>query len=340
MLHRLLAHLPVAALAMCAASGIAIGQEECRAPPQYTHSWEEPAIPWTPKPRSVLASTHPGWTPSELHVAGGIATTVLFPSALDPRCTKLVGGEGRFEPLMVAGRAIVIIPLTNLDFGEHFSLITVLQDGTSFPLTLTSSGTERTDGQVNVYLDPDSVQAMRNVLEEKRDEAERLERENQKLRQQETSPDHALATFLAAGQDELTRFKQLKIVPVRGRESRIRIITYGPREKGMVTDKEGIVVEVSNDDAAKPWVLEEARLTTFASGEAIPFALRMSAREIGPGKVGRIAVVAEPETFRDRYGEQPGKFVLELFRNGGFRYLYAEFSARNGTVALENAKVQ
>src|SRR5512140_3887601 len=69
--------------------------------------------------RDVFYASDPQEPPSYVYVAGEVPTSLRFPSAVDPTGTKLLGWEGRFEPLLIGGKTVVIIPLKNLEASDR-----------------------------------------------------------------------------------------------------------------------------------------------------------------------------------------------------------------------------
>src|SRR5262245_41151497 len=117
------------------------------AQPECIHRWR----PWEPQRNSVFfMKDQPGFPVPILRVAAEVSTNLMFPTAVDPAHTKLAGGEGRFEPLMIGGRSVVIVPLHDLAPDESFSLVVKLRDGTSIPFNLRAPRLHHaTDGQVD-----------------------------------------------------------------------------------------------------------------------------------------------------------------------------------------------
>ncbi|QRK09134.1 DUF2381 family protein [Archangium violaceum] len=67
-------------------------------------------------------------------------------------------------------------------------------DGTSLPFTVIA-GKDVVDGQVDVFPEPESPEAVRAALQAKQAENRALRAENQRYRQEEVSVEHALATL-------------------------------------------------------------------------------------------------------------------------------------------------
>jgi uncharacterized protein (TIGR02268 family) len=259
----------------------------------------------------------------ELFVAGGVVSTLRFELDCDPSRTKLLGWEGRFEPLLVGGKSVVIVPLKDLAPDDRFMLLVTLMDGTSLPFTVTASR-GAVDGQVNVFPDPDSSEAVRTELKEKRKENAALRDENRRQREEATSVDHALAALLLNGQIEMTPFTEGEKWVLHGDGLEVEIFIYVPKKarKKVARTKAGVVFTVTNKDPTRPWELQEAQLSMFTTREPKPFALRQTPSSIAPGKTGRIAIVTDLASINPaRDGDN---LVLELFRNGGRRDAWVE----------------
>jgi uncharacterized protein (TIGR02268 family) len=294
-------------------------------------SQEQFSLVRQPVPRSLYLSTDPRSSVPELFVAARKVTTLRFEVPCDPAQTKLLSGDGLFEPLLVGGRSVVIVPLRELAPEDRFLLQVTLVDGTSLPFVVTAAR-HRVDGQVDVFPDPESPQALRTRLEEKQEENHVLRAANDRYLQEETSVDHALAALLASGKASLTPFKEVQ--------------KWRLREEGMLVDinlfdgsgRAAIVFDVSNLDPQRVWKLEEARLASTSTWEEKPFALRSSAASIASGKTGRIAIVIDMASFSSKKG--PDQLVLELFRDGGLRQVCVllELDAAGTRVSSSNKK--
>ena len=76
---------------------------------------------WEPQRTGIFCDpSRPDEPVPAVHVAAEVATTLVLPVDVDSLSTRLVGGDGRFEPLMIAGRTIVLIPLRSLAEGSVF----------------------------------------------------------------------------------------------------------------------------------------------------------------------------------------------------------------------------
>jgi hypothetical protein len=251
------------------------------AQPECLHRWK----PWEPQRTGLFfAKDQPDQPVQTVHVAGEVSTDLMFPSAVDLAQTKLVGGDGRFEPLMISGRSVVVVPRRDLASDESFSLVVTLMDGTLIPFSLRAPRLhESTDGQVDVYLNQDDSPAVRHALQLVRSRVEELAAENERHTQEELSVDHALAALLAQGKSELTPFIEANSKSLRDNGVDIKVITFKRRNRKTDPGKAAIVFSVMNKDPKRPWELDEIRLMSATTGDLKAFASRASSPSIGPG---------------------------------------------------------
>lgn len=296
---------PLAILVLAAATS-ANAQREC------LHRWKS----WEPQRTGLFfAKDQPDQPVQIVHVAGEVATNLMFPSQVDPAQTKLAGGDGRFEPLMVSGRSVVIVPLRDLAFDESFSLLVKLKDGTAIPFNLRAPGRhESSDGQVDVYLSQEDTPAVRHALQLARLRVEELAAENERHVQEELSVDHALAALLAKGKSELTPLTRAGFKLLQDSDVDLQVITYRLRDPKVNPGKAAVAFSVTNKDPKKPWVFDEVRLMSATSGDMKAFASRVSSPSIGPGQTGMIAVVMDMDAFGT--GVESDHLILELWRAG------------------------
>lgn len=139
--------------------------------------------------------------------------------------------------------------------------------------------------------------------------------ENERLRQEERSPDHALATLLANGDLKHTPFMVDKtwLLKQDGADIKVDVL------KSKTVSKAGVIFTVTNH-AKTSWGLMEARLSTVSGSKPRPFALRLQQDEIAPGATGRIAIIADDSVFQSPQGLE--KLALELFRSDGLSQAY------------------
>jgi uncharacterized protein (TIGR02268 family) len=270
------------------------------------------AAPPTPRRmsrRSLYLSLEPSEGAPEILVWARTLTTLRFESPVDAHRTKLEGGEALFEPLLIGGRSISLFPLRELAPGDRFRLTVALGSGEVLPFTLRSDR-EQVDGQVDVFPDPESCEALRQQWREIQEEDQRLRAERRRHAQEELSVDHALATLLVTGSVALTRFKE-------GKKRRIREPGLeGEAQCYVEPDRAAVLLTVTNLDPRFSWMVSEIRLVHEVTRQPKPFALRMQCTALAPGETGRIALVTASALAGTL---QP--YLLEIFKDDGFRHV-------------------
>jgi uncharacterized protein (TIGR02268 family) len=266
--------------------------------------------------RSLYLSKSPNAVVPEVYVAGRVVTTLRFEIPCDPSRTKLMSWEGRFEPLLVGGKSVVIVPLQDLAPEDRFQLLVTFVDGTSVAFTVTTHK-YMTDGQVNVFPDRESPEAVRTAYAEVRQQNEELRAKTRRYEKEETSVEHALATLLVTGATSLTPFRE---------RFKWTFNDSIPKTDAQLFSGEGrkaLLFTVTNRHPELPWKLVEVRVTSAATGFQRTYSLRMQPSSIAPGETGRIAVVMNPPTSK----EKNTAYYVELYGDygvgfGSFRQAY------------------
>jgi hypothetical protein len=161
-----------------------------------------------PQIRNVLLPWRPDRLARLVYVAGEVATILHFEKEVDPAGTKMEGWEGRFEPLAVAGKVVVLVPILDLTPEDRFPLVVTLVDGTQVPFTVTADKAT-VDHQVNLFWDPETTKYLRAGLEDALGR-ERVYRQKIEQYEEEDTIDHALASLFAKGAIKLTPFRERK----------------------------------------------------------------------------------------------------------------------------------
>jgi uncharacterized protein (TIGR02268 family) len=266
-----------------------------------------------------------------LYVTPDAATILRFQQPCDAAGTRMIGWEGRFEPVACAGKRVLIEPLHALEPEDRFLLVVRLADGTEVPFTLmgaTRKEGEWPDQQVNVFFEPDTREALKEQLKNARERENGLLDDVRRFYREDT-PDHALAKLVASGAIRQTPFRLIKkrVIKSEGEETTVRI--YKGKEKAAV------LFTVTNHDPAKPWNLLEARLVTIRPGEdpepyvfgdKKPFAMRADRDEIAPGESGNVAIVVDRSAFKMENGN--AELILEIYRKDGWRQAYVVLDER------------
>lgn len=275
--------------------------------------WSSVAVAREPEPavRNIYVSDDPTDTAWPVYVSGGVGTLLRFEQPCDPARTKLLGWEGRFEPLLVSDRTVMLMPLQNLTSEDRFLLSVGLKNGPELPFVVTA-GEGRPDQQVNVFLDPLSAEGMRQALADSRARERTLREENKRYKEEETSIDHALAALMVKGAVKQTPFRHSRTWLLKDDDADIKVVSYSGLQKAAV------VFEVANHHGARAWRLLEARVSLASTGEARPFALRMAQDAIHPGTTGTIAIIADESAFQS--GKGLDKLVIDVFRSDGLQH--------------------
>jgi len=262
--------------------------------------------------RTLLRSEHPGQKTHSLHVTGQVACVLRFDQPVNPARTRMLGWEGRFEPLLAGGNKVVVEPLHDLASDERIPLVVTLVDGTEVSFLLAPPSHEEmiTDQQVNVFKDRESYNAVLSFLYDALGRERVLKEENERFKREENSVDHAFAALLVNGQADKTPFRKRRTVVLKNEDMDLKVeIFAGP-------GKAAVVVHLTNTYNHEPWRFSEARLTSErASPKERPFALRMDRAELVHGQSGTIAVVADQRAFESKEGLV--NLTLEIFREDG-----------------------
>ena len=267
-----------------------------------------------PKIRNVTLPDGPDEIARPVFVAGNVATVLRFEKEVEPSRTEMVGWKGRFEPLLVGGKKVVIEPLYDLTSEDRFPLVVTLVDGTQVPFTVQAAEEERVDHQVNLYWDRHSDTYLRAKLENALWRERFYREENERYAQEENSPDHALAALLANGAEEQTPFRAKRAYTYKEGDAEITIIVYTGKSKAAA------VVRIKNH-LDRVWTLREARLTSGSefykpSAEVRKCAMRMVPRSSAPGASGAVAIVADKKAFLSETG-QLEELALQIIRDDG-----------------------
>ncbi|GMU07651.1 hypothetical protein ASNO1_39040 [Corallococcus caeni] len=271
-----------------------------------------------PKQRTILLSEHPSDGTQAVYVTGQVITALRFEQPVDPSRTKVIGWEGRLEPLTVVRNKVIIEPIRDLDSDEGLPLVVTLVDGTEIPFLVRPPWRERDSGgwppildqQVDVFKNRESYAAMHSALMDALKKNDALAEENERHRKEENSIDHAYATLLANGQAKKTPFRF--VASARPKDPGMEMVVEVYSGQG----KAAAVIYLSNTGYGETWEFADAYLTRdMTSYPKQPFALRMTRSAIAPGQSGTIAVVADKSAF-----EKNGQLVdlaLRIFRSDG-----------------------
>jgi uncharacterized protein (TIGR02268 family) len=272
-----------------------------------------------PAVRPIMLSEHPTDGTHSVYVKGQVVTTLRFEQTVDPSKTKMMGWEGRLEPLAVVRNKVILEPIRDLHRDEGIPLVVILTDGTEIPFLVKPPWNKKDGGwppildqQVDVFKDRESYASMHAALMDALKKNDTLTEENERYRKEENSVDHALATLLANGEVKKTPFRRKRYWRSKNEDMDMKVELFeGP-------GKAAVVIHLKNTDYGQPWAFDGAYLTRdFTSYTARPFALRMDRGEIAHGQSGKIAVVADKSAFETEGGQLADLF-LQIFRGDGF----------------------
>jgi uncharacterized protein (TIGR02268 family) len=269
--------------------------------------------------RPLLLSEHPDEDTHRVDVRGAVVTTLRFEKPVDPGKTKMLGWEGRLEPLAVVRNKVILEPIHDLNADEAIPLLVTLVDGTEVSFLLRPPRPQErawTDQQVDVFKNRDSDAAIHSVLERAIKENGALTEENARHRKEETSEDHALAALLASGAIAQTPFKVVD--RFSGKDAGATVGAKVLRGKG----KAAVVLTIKNLDSERSWSMASARLVTKDRGDERVFATRATFREITPGASGVLALVVDESAFLEE-GKWTSLF-LEVYQHDGLRQVLVQ----------------
>ena len=278
-----------------------------------------------PTVRAIMLSEHPSDGTHSIYVKGQLVTTLRFEQLVDASRTKMMGWEGRLEPLAVVRNKVLLEPIYDLNRDEGIPLVVTLADGTEIPFLVKAPWSKRDGGwppildqQVDVFKDRESYAAMHAALMRALKKNDTLTEENERYRKEENSVDHAYATLLVNGQRKKTPFRRRFVYRPKNQDMDMVVEVFeGP-------GKAAALVTLKNTYDGGPWEFDGAYLTRdFTHSTARPFALRMDRATIVPGETGRIAVVADKSAFMTDDG-QLTDLALQIFRGDGLLQVYVK----------------
>jgi uncharacterized protein (TIGR02268 family) len=268
--------------------------------------------------RTVLLSEHPNSSTDYVYVKGQVVTVLRFEQPVNSAKTKLLGWEGRLEPMGVVGNKVILEPLRDLARDEAIPLVVTLIDDTEIPFLLRPPKDEEgwADQQVNVFKNRETYEAMFSALTRALKREKALEEEVERFRQERTSEDHALAALMAAGAVEQTPFLVASRATGKDDDTEMNATVFKGRGKAAV------VFKVKNLHREHNWSVKSARVVTVSTGRERAVAMHSSRASIAPGESGVVAVVADKRAFTED-GKMTSVF-LELYRHDGMRQAFVQ----------------
>ncbi|RYZ18036.1 MAG: DUF2381 family protein [Myxococcaceae bacterium] len=262
--------------------------------------------------RTLFLSEHPDASPQRVYVRGQVVTALRFDARVKPVRARLVGGDGRFEPVGIVGRTVVLEPRRDLDPDEVFSLLVTLADDREVPFLLRPPGRQArgsADQQLNVFEDRGSQDAVASALVDSEKENKALRAENERLHKEEVSEDHALAALLTAGAVAQTPFGVAAHFSGQDDGASLDATVF----RG--TGKAAVVFKVKNHHPVHSWSMKSVRLVGTSDARERAIAVRSSAAVLVPGTSGVIGLVVDGSAFLD--SGTLTSLSLELYRQDG-----------------------
>ncbi len=266
-----------------------------------------------------MLSEHPNNATHRVYVKGKVVTTLRFDKLVNESKTKMLGWEGRLEPLAVVRNKVILEPIHDLNDDEAIPVVVTLVDGTEVSFLLRPPGRKQwawTDQQVDVFQDRESYAAMHAALMAALKKNDALTEENERYRKEETSEDHALAALLASGAVAQTPFMIADHFSGKDPDADVDATVF--QGKGKVA----VVFKVKNLHAENSWSVQRVRLVTKDSGHERAIAVRATVREIAPGGSGVLALVADGSAFVD--DGVLTSLWLEVYRHDGLRQAFVQ----------------
>jgi len=246
----------------------------------------------------------------ELHVAGGVSTTVDFAPAIDPASVELEGRTQRFRRVDLSEHRLVLEPLADLAPGERLLLRARFREA-GFPalaeFALVSPPSE-VDVRVEV-LRPRSV-------EELQAELATLQAENEALRVRSESPHPE--DVLKHGWENERDMQVRKFAPrtMSSRESGL----LAPRGVGYrASDRAVVTLQVRNLPGQEPWKPGSAWLIGASGAREQARSVRLDRLQLTAGEQGFLfvelgALPPDERFFRLELVDQEGQRRLLLDR--------------------------
>lgn len=278
--------------------------------------------------RTLDVSDHPGQATHSIYVAGQVTTVLRFEKDVDAANTRLLGWEGKFQPLVVGSNKVVLDPIRDLAREESLSLLVTLVDKTELAFLVKPKSRGEwgwIDHQVNVFKDPESFNAVLSSLYGSLKRERQLREENARFKQEENSVDHAYATLLLNGELKKTPFRRRK--SLRSKNGDMDVVVEVLSGSG----KAAAVITLTNTFHGGDWEFDGAYLTRDVThSTSRPFALRMDRSTLVSGQTGTIVVVVDESAFESKDGKLVD-LILQIFRADGLQQV---------AVVLEHTLVQ
>jgi len=257
---------------------------------------------------------------AEIHVAGGIPTTLVFEIPVKENGALLADVSKNFFPPQLTENAILLVPRADVGKRNLTTLTVTLADGTVIPFKLVSNPKDA-DIQVDVALAvekhaaPGSAQALRTTLSQVRSELDECQANAGKagifkiasliLGQDLGKPHSFTVTQYTAHRLD----KQNRLLVEVKRVYRLFEITY-------------VVVTVENRDPSKTWVLDRPEVAVTGSSQTVDVKVMLHSAELPalpPGETERVVIV-----FNTPKQDVQHRFNISLLEKNGNRHVRLE----------------
>jgi uncharacterized protein (TIGR02268 family) len=258
---------------------------------------------------------------SEVHVAGGIPTSLSFLLDVEAERLLLADPKERFFDPQTNGRTVVLVPKEDLPAGERAVLQVTLADGTLLPFTLSTVPAEA-DLMLEVELElkrragPESVAALKSSVA---DIQGRLDECQASAGEQGMAKVAALV--LAQDPSKPEAFTVEKH-PARRLDKQSRLLLE-TRHIYRLFDLSYLVLTVENRDPSRAWVLERAEVSVAGGAQSTETRVVAVAEEVkvlAPGETARLVV-----GFATPSQEVSQRYALKLYEKGGPRHVELSF---------------
>src|SRR5215471_4300944 len=257
---------------------------------------------------------------AEIHVAGGVPTTLVFEIPVKENGALLADVSKNFFPPQLTENAILLVPRADVAPKGLTTLTVTLSDGTVLPFKLVSYPKDA-DIQVDVALAvekhaaPGSAQALRATLTQIRSELDECQANAGKagiskvaslILSEDLDKPHSftVSQYTAHHLDKQNRL----LVEVK-RVYRLFELTY-------------VVVTVENRDPSRVWVLDRPEVSVTGQSQPSDVKIMLHAAELSalpPGESEKIVIV-----FNTPKQDVQHRFNVSLFEKNGNRHVRLE----------------
>jgi len=251
----------------------------------------------------------------ELHVAGGVPTSLSFRQPINEKSIVLADSADVFLPVRATSTTIQLIPKTDIPEGTPTTLTLALADGTVLPFMLSSVPTDA-DVQVDIELSlekkaaADSPQALKNVIGQLRAQL-----------------DECTANSDAAGLSKLASLILKEDASKPQPFARHDVHKLDKQSRLLVEVKQAyrlfghtyVLLTVENRDPSKVWVLDRPEASLLGEGSTSDLKVSAFASDtatLNPDEVQKLVIAfpTPPQSVGHR-------FTLALFEKNGNRHV-------------------